>query len=128
MAKIYKFDGYIVVPNGEDIDIEEILKQYGHTFMFKSRCGCEEFEWDDDLEVNNVDATYWVADKLYNKLDYERVMTEWKNILERKGKACINCKHYLCKSGYCMINQDYRNDYCKCNNGKFEENKSIDND
>lgn len=76
MAKIYKFEGYIVDPNGEDIDVEEILKGYGHTFMLKTHCGCEEFEWDDDLEVNNMDADYCVADKLYCQLGYDRVVEE----------------------------------------------------
>lgn len=88
MAKIYRFEGYILDPNGDEIDVEEILKGRGNTFMYKYGCGCEEFEWDDDLEVNNMDADYWVADKLYCELGYNRAAEElkkskrvWKKVL-----------------------------------------------
>lgn len=77
MAKIYKFEGYVVAPNDEEIDVEYLINRYtdGYPFMLKTHCGCEEFEWDDDLEINHTDD-YWVADKLYCQLGYDRAVEE----------------------------------------------------
>lgn len=113
MAKIYKFEGYILDPNGNEIDVEEILKGYGHTFMYKTHCGCEEFEWDDDLEVNNMNADYWVADKLYCQLGYDRANKELREYKIQSYK-CKDCSHYNHENGYCMIQQDYKLDTDWC--------------
>lgn len=77
MAKIYKFEGYIVAPNGEDIDIEHLIDRYSDGFPFIRTNEYEEFEWDDDLEVNCTDD-YWAADKLFCQLAYERAVRELK--------------------------------------------------
>lgn len=79
MAKIYKIEGYIVSPNGDEIDIEDLVERFtdGFPLMYRHHCGCEEFEWDDDLDINQTDD-YWVADKLYCRLGYDRVVRELK--------------------------------------------------
>ena len=78
MAKIYKFEGYIVAPNGEDIDIEHLIDRYSDGFPFIRTNEYEEFEWDDDLEVN-CSNDYWVADKLFCQLAYDRAVKELRN-------------------------------------------------
>lgn len=123
MAKIYKFEGYIVAPNGEDIDIEHLIDRYSDGFPFIRTNEYEEFEWDDDLEVNCTDD-YWAADKLFCQLAYERAVKELKEYKENRP-GCKNCKFFLSQNEYCMIRQDYLNNNTGC--GRFVK-KSIEDE
>ena len=77
MAKIYKIEGYIVDPNGNEVDVEHLVERYtdGIPFMYKEHCSCEEFEWDDDVIPNHTDD-YWEIDKFYCQLAYDRTVEE----------------------------------------------------
>lgn len=55
MAKIYKVEGYIVVPSGDDLDIEVLVEKKTNGYPFFRYNEYEEFEWDDGLEVNKTD-------------------------------------------------------------------------
>lgn len=114
MAKIYKFEGYIVSPNDDEIDVEHLVERYtdGISFMYENHCSCEEFEWDDDVIPNHTDD-YWEIDKFYCQLAYDRTIKELREYKSQSYK-CKDCSNYMHENGWCPIDQDYKLDTDWC--------------
>ena len=70
IAKTYRVSGYIVYPNGDDlngIDIEALLDRYTDTFNNLKVEESPTWEWDDDCHENHFDLTDEMCERRFGK-------------------------------------------------------------
>lgn len=107
MAKIFKFGGYLVDPNGY-LDASEIMDRieinYGGAFPQHAHVMEENiYEWDDDLPINKPNCDLYECEK-YFKGD-----NVWTIDTDRKLSLCVGDKYRHFKGKIVqilMISQD----------------------
>ena len=72
MAKIYKVSAYLVDANDNHESVDELMaylenQKYSPTIMLTDSA-VKEFEWDDDVPVNQFDCTQEQADEFFDSI------------------------------------------------------------